>query len=118
REFPKLNMMSGTDNNVPAALEAGMGAILMGGNLYTRQSAAVFQAHRERKDVTEAMARLRAASGLLRGVAGGSDGIPLIKAALAGLGLRESFCRPPHVDLSDEQKAVLKPKVEQLAALA
>jgi len=118
KEFPKLNMMSGTDNNIPAALAAGMGAILMGGNLYTRQSAAVFKAHREGKDVTEAMAKLRAASGLLRGVASGSDGIPLIKAALAGLGLRESFCRPPHVDLTDEQKAALKPKVQQLAELA
>ena len=118
KEFPNLNMMSGTDGNIPAALKAGMGAILMGGNLYTRQSAAVFKAHREGKDTTEAMAKLRAANQLLRGVVAGNDGIPLIKYALGGLGLRESYCRPPHVDLTDDQKAQLKPKVAELAKLA
>jgi len=118
KEFPKLNMMSGTDNNIPAALAAGMGAILMGGNLYTKQSAAIFQAHRDGKDLADPMARLRTANALLRGVASGSDGIPIIKAALAGLGLRESFCRAPHIDLTDDQKAALKPKLQQLAALA
>jgi len=118
KEFPKLNMMSGTDNNIPAALAAGNGAILMGGNLFTRQSAAVFQAHREGKDTADAMAKLRAAGALLRGGTRGSDGIPQIKAALAGLGLRDSFSRPPHLDLTDEEKAALKPKVAQLAALA
>lgn len=117
KEFPKLNMMSGTDGNIPAALKAGNGAILMGGNLYTKQSAAVFKAHREGKDVTEAMTKLREANQLLRGVVTGSDGIPLIKYALGGLGLRESYSRPPHVDLTDGQKAQLKPKVAQLAQL-
>jgi dihydrodipicolinate synthase/N-acetylneuraminate lyase len=111
-------MMSGTDGNIPAALKAGMGAILMGGNLYTKQSADVFKAHREGKDVTEAMAKLRAANQLLRGVVTGGDGIPLIKYALGGLGLRESYNRPPHVDLTDEQKALLKPKVAELAKFA
>jgi 4-hydroxy-tetrahydrodipicolinate synthase len=116
KEFPKLNMMTGTDNNMPAALQAGMGAILMGGNVFTKQSAAVFKAHREGKDVADAMAKLREANQLLR--AGGGGGIPGIKFCLGGLGLRESFCRPPDVDLSDEQKTALRPKVAQLAQMA
>jgi 4-hydroxy-tetrahydrodipicolinate synthase len=116
KEFPKLNMMSGTDNNIPRALEAGMGAILMGGNIYTRQSAAIFKAHREGKDIADAVAKLREANQLLRG--GGGGGIPAIKFALAGLGLRESYCRPPDVDLSDEQKTALRPKIAQLAQMA
>jgi len=117
KEFPKLNMMSGTDNNIPAALKAGNGAILMGGNLYTKQSAAVFKAFREGKDIADAMAKLREANQLMRGIPG-VGGIPAIKYALGGLGLRESYCRPPDVDLSTDQKAALRPKVAQLAQLA
>ena len=116
KEFPKLNMMSCTDNNLPTALKAGMGAILMGGNLFTRQSAAVFAAHRAGKDISEAMARLREANQLLRVT--GAGGVPAIKYALGGLGLRESYVRPPYVDLTAEQKAQLKPRVAQLAQLA
>jgi len=112
KEFPKLNMMSGTDNNIPTALEHGMGAILMGGNIFTKQSAAVFAAHRAGKDVAEPMAKLREANQLLRG--GGGTGIPGIKYALGQMGLRESYVRPPNVDLTADQKAALKPKIAQL----
>ncbi len=112
KEFPKLNMMSGTDNNIPTALQHGMGAILMGGNIFTKQSAAVFAAHRAGKDVAELMAKLREANQLLR--AGGGTGIPGIKYALGQMGLRESYVRPPNVDLTADQKAALKPKIAQL----
>jgi 4-hydroxy-tetrahydrodipicolinate synthase len=36
KDFPKLNMRTGTGNNLKAALESGMGAILAEGNLFTR----------------------------------------------------------------------------------
>ena len=39
REFPKLNMRTGTGNNLKAALNAKMGAILMEGNLFTKRIA-------------------------------------------------------------------------------
>ena len=115
KEFPKLDMMSGTDNNIPAALQNNMGAILMGGNLFTKQSAAVFAAHRAGKDITEAMTKLREASALLRGT--GGSGIPGIKFSLTAWGLRESYARPPQTELTDEQKAQIKPKLAQLKAL-
>ena len=115
KEFPKLDMMSGTDNNIPMALKNNMGAILMGGNLFTKQAAAVFAAHRAGKDITEAMNKLREATALLRGT--GGTGIPGIKYSLTAWGFRESFARPPQTDLTDEQKAQIKPKLAQLKDL-
>lgn len=115
KEFPKLDMMSGTDNNIPTALANGMGAILMGGNLFTKQAAAVFAAHRAGKDIAEAMTRLREASALLRGTGGSS--ITGIKYSLTAWGMRESFARPPQPELTAEQKAQVKPKLAELAKL-
>ena len=115
KEFPKLDMMSGTDNNIPTALKNNMGAILMGGNLFAKQAAAVFAAHRAGKDVTEAMTKLREASALLRGT--GGSGIPGIKFSLTAWGFRESYARPPQPELSDEQKANIRPRLAQLKAL-
>jgi dihydrodipicolinate synthase/N-acetylneuraminate lyase len=51
----------------------------------------------------------------MRGTGLGS--LAAIKYALGGLGLRESYVRPPQVDLTPEQKAQLKPKLAQVAAL-
>jgi 4-hydroxy-tetrahydrodipicolinate synthase len=115
REFPKLNIMTGTDNNLEAALQAGKSAILGSGHLLTRQIAAVFAARRQGKDVAEPLARLKEASQVMRGT--GLGGVAAIKYALGGLGLRESYVRPPQVDLTAEQKAQLKPKLAQVAAL-
>src|SRR5215471_2698693 len=115
KEFPKLDMMSGTDNNIPTALAHGMGAILMGGNLFTKQAAAVFAAHRSGKDIADAMTKLREANALLRGTGGTS--ITGIKYSLTAWGFRESFARPPQPELTAEQKAQIKPKLAQLAAL-
>jgi 4-hydroxy-tetrahydrodipicolinate synthase len=116
KDFPKLDMMSGTDNNIPYALSHNMGAILMGGNLFTKQSAAVFAAHRAGKSVDDAMAKLREASALVRG--SGGSGIAGIKFGLSAFGLRESYVRPPQVDLTAEQKEQLRPKFAQLAKMA
>jgi dihydrodipicolinate synthase/N-acetylneuraminate lyase len=106
-------MMTGTDNNLPAALKAGMGAILASGNVLTKQVAAVFAAHRQGKDIAWPFAKLSEASQLVLG----ARGAPGIKYALGELGLRESFVRPPQVDLTAEQKAQLKPQLAELAQL-
>jgi 4-hydroxy-tetrahydrodipicolinate synthase len=112
KEFPKLDMMTGTEGNLVAALQAGMGAILVSGNLFPKQTAAVFAAHREGKSVEEAYAKLREANGLLRGTgAGGAAGI---KFALTAYGFRESFVRPPQLDLTADQKTAVKTKFPQL----
>lgn len=111
KEFPKLNMMTGTENNLPTALKNNKGAILVSANLCAKQVTALFHAHRQGKDTAEELAKLHELQQLLRG-AGGAAGI---KYGFTAYGIRESFVRPPQLDLTPEQKAALKPKLEQLA---
>jgi 4-hydroxy-tetrahydrodipicolinate synthase len=115
KEFPKLNMMTGTENNLPAALAAGKGAILVSGNLFPRQVAACFEAHRKGQDVAAAFAKLREVNALSRVQGGG--GAAAIKFALTAYGFRESYVRPPQLDLTADQKAQLQPKLPQIKAL-
>ena len=116
KEFPKLDMMTGTEGNLPAALAAGMGAISVAANLFPKQVAGVFQAHREGKDVAAAYAKFRETNSVLH-VQGVPGGAAQIKFAFTGHGFRESYVRPPQLDLTAEQKALLKPKLSQLAQL-
>jgi 4-hydroxy-tetrahydrodipicolinate synthase len=113
KEFPKLNIMTGTENNLPIALQNGKGAILVSANLFPKETAAVFAAHRDGKDVTEAHNKMQEANRSLR--APGVGGAAMIKFALTGRGFRESFVRPPQVNLTEEQKSALKPKLASLA---
>jgi 4-hydroxy-tetrahydrodipicolinate synthase len=115
KEFPKLNMMTGTENNLPAALAAGKGAILVSGNLFPRQVAACFEAQRKGQDVAAAYAKLREATALSR--VQGAGGAAAIKFALQAHGFRESYVRPPQLDLTPEQKAQLKAKFSEIKAL-
>ena len=116
KEFPKLNMMTGTENNLPAALAAGKGAILVSGNLFPSQVAACFEAQRKGGDVAAAYAKLREAAALSR--VQGAASAAVIKHAFTAHGLRESYVRPPFLDLTGEQKAQLQPRLEQIKALA
>jgi hypothetical protein len=109
-------MMTGPENNLPIALEHGMGATLVSGNLFPKQTAAVFQAHREGKDVKATHAKLRDAEQTIR--VQGAGGTGMIKYAFTGYGFRESFVRPLQLDLTAGQKASLKPKLEQLRQMA
>ena len=115
KEFPKLNIMTGTENNLPAALAAGKGAILVSANLFPRQASACFEAQRKGQDVASAYARLREVNALSRVQGGG--GAAVIKFALTAYGFRESYVRPPQLDLTPEQKAQLQPKLPQIKAL-
>src|SRR5258708_2884392 len=65
-EFPRLNMRTGPDVNLKYALEHGMGPILADGHNFTKQIAAVFAAKRAGKDIDEPIAKLSAATKLLR----------------------------------------------------
>lgn len=117
KEFPKLNMRSGTGNNVKTALQNGMGAILAEGNLFTKQCAAVFAAHRAGQDLDAPLAKLREAQLLLRPAGVGSYG-PMKYALSLMMGTRQTYQRPPNLDVTDEQKATIKQKVDELKKLA
>jgi len=114
-QFPKLNMMTGTENNLPAALAAGKGAILVSANLFPRQASACFEAQRKGGDVAAAYAKLREVNALSRVQGGG--GAAAIKFCLTAYGFRESFVRPPQLDLTPAQKDQLKANLPKIKAL-
>jgi 4-hydroxy-tetrahydrodipicolinate synthase len=113
KEFPKLNMRSGTGNNLKTAIQNGMGAILAEGNLFTKQVAAVFAAHRQGKDLDAPLAKLHDAQALLRPAGVGSYG-PMKYALSLLMGSRQTYQRPPHPDVTDEQKAMIKSKIDEI----
>jgi 4-hydroxy-tetrahydrodipicolinate synthase len=117
KEFPKLNMRTGTGNNLKHALENGMGAILAEGNLFTRQIAAVYAAKRAGKDIDAPLARLRDMQAVLRPAGVGSFG-PMKYALSLQMGTRQSYQRPPHPDATDEQKAKIREGLQQLKQMA
>ena len=117
KEFPKLNMRTGTGNNLKAALNAGMGAILAEGNLFTKRIAKVFAAHREGKDIDGPLATLHAAQQALRSAGVGSYG-PMKYALSLEMGARQTYQRPPNPDVTDEQKAIIKAKLEEIKTMA
>jgi len=117
KEFPKLNMRTGTGNNLKAALNAGMGAILMEGNLFTKRIANVFAAHRAGKDIDGPLATLRAAQQVLRPAGVGSFG-PMKYALSLEMGSRQTYQRPPNLDVTEEQKTMIKAKIEELKTMA
>jgi 4-hydroxy-tetrahydrodipicolinate synthase len=112
-EFPKLNMRTGTTENLKYALDHNMGAILAEGNNFTKQIAAVFAAKRAGKDISEPVAKLETALKLLR--AGGVDEYGPMKYALSvQMGTRQFYQRPPNSDVTEEQKTKIKQALEQM----
>jgi len=117
KEFPKLNMRSGTGNNLKTAFQNGMGAILAEGNLFTKQIAAVYSAHRQGKDIDAPLAKLREAQQLLRQGGVFSYG-PMKYARSLLMGTRQTYQRPPNLDVTEEQKTIIKAKIEELKHFA
>jgi 4-hydroxy-tetrahydrodipicolinate synthase len=112
-EFPKLNMRTGTTENLKYALDHDMGAILAEGNNFTKLIAAAFAAKRAGRDFSEPIAKLDTALKLLR--AGGVDEYGPMKYALSlQMGTRQFYQRPPNSDVTDEQKAKIKEALDQI----
>ncbi|MGH9417875.1 MAG: dihydrodipicolinate synthase family protein [Terriglobales bacterium] len=114
-DFPELNMRTGTLSKIEYALDHGMGAILMDGNLYCRESADVFAAYRAGGDYHVPLAKLRATEALLRAGGVGSYG-PLKYALSLRMGTRQTYQRPPFPDVTDAQKAAIKAGLEKIKA--
>jgi 4-hydroxy-tetrahydrodipicolinate synthase len=117
REFPQLNMRTGTDMNLKHALDANMGAILAEGNVFTKQIAAVFAAKRAGKDITGPIEKLYAAVKILR-PAGIDEYGPMKYALSLQMGTRQFYQRPPNLDVTEEQKAQIKQGLEQIKQMA
>jgi 4-hydroxy-tetrahydrodipicolinate synthase len=118
RAFPDLNMRTGTENNLEYALEHGMGAICMDGNVYTRPLAAVFEAFRSGKDYHAAYASYRAMTKVMKDLQTGVDGYGPMKYALSiQMGGPQTYQRPPFVDVTDAQKVALNKGIGQIKAM-
>jgi len=113
KEFPKLKTFTGSHRLLEMALaQGGGGAITGNGNVFPGETSALFRSFRESKNMAPAQARLNEVMAAL----GGYDGIPAMKFALGEVGLRETFSRPPFVELGAEKKAELKAKLAQVKA--
>lgn len=117
KAFPNLNMMSGTENNLKIALENGMGMISAGANLLTAKVAAVFKAYRAGQDLDAPLAKMREAQQVLRPAGVGAYG-PMKYALSKIMGTRQCFQRPPHIDVTSEQIAMIQTKLGELKGMA
>jgi 4-hydroxy-tetrahydrodipicolinate synthase len=118
-DFPELNMRSGTGNNVPYALDHGMGAILAEGNVFTRLCADIFKAYRNKGDYHAATAKMRAAEKLMRDAGGGVDYYGPMKYAVAmEMGAPQTYQRPPNSDATDAQKAAIRETLAKIKDMA
>ena len=113
-----LNIISGTDNNMLAALRHGSGVILGSGNVYTKQVAAVFAAHRAGRDPQPEFDRLMTAVKLMQANGYGNNYNAIKYALNQMMGVsRINYARPPHVPLTDQEMANLRSGVTQLKAM-
>lgn len=113
KEFPKLNMRTGTGNNLKAALQSGMGAILAEGNLFTKQIAAVFAAKRAGQDIDAPLNKLHDMQQVMRPAGIFSFG-PMKYALSLEMGSPQFYQRPPHPDVTEEQKAKIREGLQQI----
>ena len=113
--FPDLNMRTGIGGGgrLEYALDHGMGAILADGNLFTKQYAEVFAAFRAGKDYHAPLAKLRDQEKLLHDGDVGSYG-PMKYALSLQMGTRQTYQRPPNLDVTEEQKAVIQRGLAQI----
>jgi 4-hydroxy-tetrahydrodipicolinate synthase len=118
KQLSNLAILTGTDSLMEQALLSGNGAILASGNVYTRQLAAIWAAHRAGKSISEPLANLKAAQALLR-QPGYGQGIAATKFALSVmLGSRQFLSRPPQLDaLTDAEMANIRAGVAKLQAI-
>jgi len=119
KDFPDLNMRTGTENNLVYALEHGMGAICMDGNVYTRPLADVFEAFRSGKDYHAAYDKYRAMTKVMKDLQTGVDGYGPMKYALSiQMKGSQTFQRPPFIDVTDAQKVALNKGLEQIRSMS
>jgi 4-hydroxy-tetrahydrodipicolinate synthase len=117
KAFPALNMRTGTENNIEYALAHDMGAICMDGNLFTRELAAVFVAHRDGKDVHAAYEKYMAVHALMEKNTGIDSYGPMKYALSLQMGGPQTYPRWPSVDVTDAEKAAIKQALDQVKAL-
>ena len=118
KAFPELNMRTGTENNIPYALDHGMGAICMDGNVFTKALGDVFAAFRGGKDYHAAFATYNAQTKIMKDLQTGVWNYGALKYALSlQMGGPQTYQRPPYTDVTDAQKVAIKKALDQIKAM-
>jgi 4-hydroxy-tetrahydrodipicolinate synthase len=116
--FPDLNMRTGTENNIPYALDHGMGAICMDGNVFTRALGDVFAAFRAGKDYHAAFAAYTAQTRIMKDQQTDVWNYGPLKYALSlQMGGPQTYQRPPYNDVTDAQKAAIRKALDMIKAM-
>jgi len=115
--MPNLNVVTGTDNLMENTLSRGHGCILASGNIFTKQNAAIYAAHRTNGDWKGALARAGDAQKAFRATVG-VGGEEVNKYALSLLLNRpQIYSRAPTVQLDEALKPKIAQAVSQLKTL-
>ena len=118
KAFPELNMRTGTENNIPYALDHGMGSICMDGNVFTKALGDVYADFRAGKDYHPAFAKYNAQTKIMTDLHTGVWNYGPLKYALSlQMGGPQTYQRPPYVDVTDAQKASIKKALDQIKAM-
>jgi dihydrodipicolinate synthase/N-acetylneuraminate lyase len=116
--FPELNMRCGTSNNLIPAVEAGMGAILADGNMFSDKSADIFKTYRAKGDWKAKLNHLRAAGAVMRDHHMGANTYAAMKYVLSlRMGGPMMYARTPYPQLTDAQKTSLKAGLDKVMAM-
>jgi 4-hydroxy-tetrahydrodipicolinate synthase len=116
--FPKLNMRTGAEHNIPYALDHGMGAMCQDGNVFTKALADVFAAYRAGKDYHPAFAAYNAQRKIMKDLQTDVWNSGPLKYALSQqMGVPQTYPRPPANDVTDAQKAAIREGLARIRAL-
>ena len=111
-------MRCGTSNNLIPAVEAGMGAILADGNMFSDKSADIFKTYRAKGDWKAKLNHLRAAGAMMRDHHMGANTYAAMKYVLSlRMGGPMMYARTPYPQLTDAQKASLKAGLDKVMAM-
>jgi 4-hydroxy-tetrahydrodipicolinate synthase len=106
--FPDMNVITGTYENLEIALNHGMGGIIQEAGPYCRELADLFAVARSGKDIHSTYAGLQTKIAQLYGPQDGIDQYSIMQYAMTyEMGKPASYPRPPFVDLSDARKAAI-----------
>ncbi len=112
KDFPKLNVFTGSPKLIATTLQnGGAGAITGNGNVIPAQTAAVFKDFRSGKDTAPAQDHLN------RAVAISGGDLPTMKFMLGQMGVKPSYCRLPFLPLTAAEEGEAKARVAKLKAL-
>jgi 4-hydroxy-tetrahydrodipicolinate synthase len=117
KALPGRNVVTGTDNLMENTLSHNAGCILASGNIFTKQNAAIYAAHRAGGDWKAAVAASANAQKAFRATVG-VGGEEVNKYALSLLlGRPQMYSRAPTVPLDEALKPKIAQAVSQLKAM-